>query len=55
MNAGGTSLRISHHSPGLSPGGETTNDQQIMFIYEMNQKKEEMDKKIEDYQLQIQA
>ena len=47
---GNVSHIISHLSPGHSPGGETVNDQQIIFICEMNQKWEEMQRKIQNYE-----
>ncbi len=41
------SLRISHESPGVSPGGETSNEQNFVFMTEMTQRREEMEKHIE--------
>jgi hypothetical protein len=37
VGIGGTgSMRISHCSPGLSPGEEVNNEQHLIFVYEMN-------------------
>jgi len=47
------SLRISHESPGKSPGGETSNEQQFVFMTEISQRKEEMERQIELYKHQL--
>ena len=49
------SMRISHCSPGLSPGEEIKNEQHVFLVYEINQKRQEMDNKIEEYCAQIQT
>jgi hypothetical protein len=37
---GGTgSMRIPHCSPGLSPGEEIKNEQNVVMLYEINQKR----------------
>jgi len=33
------SMRISHCSPGLSPGEEIKNEQHVFLVYEINQKR----------------
>lgn len=45
------SLRISHESPGGSPGNVSNNEKDFVFMTTMGQKKEELEKEIEGYRL----